>query len=285
MGELTGIDFHVHPNTDEFIQARGPRAAHQAVYFRRGENKSVSMDELAEQYRARRMMAVLQNNPERAPQGITAIQNDRIAEAVRGNPDVFIGFMGLDLWDDDAAFTELRRCHEELGMRGIGELNPGRMAFFPNDPRHFPIWEEASKRKLIVLFHTGMMGAGAGTRGGMGYRQEANHPIPYLDDIAAQFPDLTIVGAHPSWPWQAESLAVALHKANYYIDISGWAPKYFPAELVQYARTRLQDKVLFGSDFPEISVERWVTDFERIELPADVRRKIMLTNAQRLLGI
>ena len=129
------------------------------------------------------------------------------------------------------------------------------------------------------------MGAGAGTPGGMVYKLKYGRPIPYLDDIAADFPELNIVGAHPAWPWQEESLAIARQKPNYYIDLSGWAPRYFPSQLVQYAGSILQDLVLFGSDWPAMQVERWLEGFEGLPIKAEVRPKMMLENRRRLLRL
>ena len=83
----------------------------------------------------------------------------------------------------------------------------------------------------------------------------------------------------------AESLAIARHKANYYIDLSGWAPKYFPAELVHNINTLLQDKALFGSDWPAIGVERWLEEFQQVNMKPEVRKKIMLDNAVKFFGL
>ena len=110
-------------------------------------------------------------------------------------------------------------------------------------------------------------------------------PIPYLDDIAADFPDLTLISAHPGWPWQEEQLAMARHKGNVYIDLSGWAPKYFPPQLVQYANTLLKDKVLFGTDNPVIQPDRWLAEFEKLPIKPEVRPLIMKENAARLLRL
>jgi uncharacterized protein len=109
-------------------------------------------------------------------------------------------------------------------------------------------------------------------------------PIP-VDSVAAAFPNLTIIGAHPGWPWTEELLAMAVHKGNVFIDLSGWAPKYFPATLVQYARTLLKDKVLFGTDWPLLTVERWESEFSAFDFPADVVERIMLKNAARVLKL
>ena len=107
----------------------------------------------------------------------------------------------------------------------------------------------------------------------------------YLDDVAVDFPDMPIILAHPSFPWQEEALSVATHKPQVYIDLSGWSPKYFPAILVQYANTLLKDKVLFGTDFPVLTPDRWMADFEKIAIRDAVKPGIFKDNAVRLLGL
>ena len=120
--------------------------------------------------------------------------------------------------------------------------------------------------------------------GGGGLRLKYSNPI-YLDDVAADFPDMPIIMAHPSVPWQDEALSVATHKPNVYIDLSGWSPKYFEPKLVQYANTLLKHKVLFGTDNPAISPDRWLSDFEKIDIRPEVRPLIMKENAAQLLGL
>ena len=137
---------------------------------------------------------------------------------------------------------------------------------------------------LVALFHTGQTGIGADLPGGGGVRLKLSNPM-LLDDVAADFPDLTIIMAHPSFPWQDEALAVATHKPNVYIDLSGWSPKYFPPQLVRYANSLLQDKVLFGSDYPLITPDRWLSDFEKLEIKPQVRPKILKDNAVRVLKL
>jgi predicted TIM-barrel fold metal-dependent hydrolase len=181
------------------------------------------------------------------------------------------------------AIQELERSVKELGLKGL-KLHPTTQAFSPNDTRFYPLWETASSLGIPVLFHSGQTGVGAGTPGGGGYKLKYSHPM-LLDDVAADFPNLTIIMAHPAVPWQEEQLSVALHKGNVYIDLSGWSPKYFRPILVQYIRSILQDKVLFGSDYPVIKPDRWLRDFENLELKDEVRQKILLENAKRVLNI
>ena len=279
---LTAIDFHTHPQTEEMLRAKGRRAEQMGRYFGR-ERRVVSFDVMAEMYRSRRMAAIILNSDDETTSGNPPASNDSLASAARQYPDVFVAFAGIDPWKGAAAIREIARCADELGVRGIGELNPGRQQFHPNDPRFYPIWEQCQKRGLIVLFHTGFMGAGAGTPGGMGYKLKYTRPIPGIDDVAADFPELQIVAAHPAWPWQAEALAVARHKSNVWIDLSGWAPKYFPPELVHYANSLITDRVLFGTDWPAIDVDRYLREFGELPLQPEVRPKILVENARRLL--
>jgi len=276
------IDFHVHPATREATEAlAGP--PEQTTDFFHGAVTLVSIDETAAQYRQLGLVAVLLGIDAATTTGIPAVSNDYVADAVRRHPDVFVGFASVDPWKGTLAVEELERAVVKLGLRGL-KLHPGRQEFFPDDPRFAPLFARCAALGIPVLFHTGMMAAGAGTRGGGGLRLKYTRPVPHLDDLAATFPDLTIIGAHPSWPWQAEMLAVARHKANVYLDLSGWSPRYFPPELVQHANSLLQDRCLFGSDYPFIAPERWLADFAAAPFKDEVRPKLLHENARRLLG-
>jgi predicted TIM-barrel fold metal-dependent hydrolase len=121
-------------------------------------------------------------------------------------------------------------------------------------------------------------------RCGGGLRLQNSNPM-LLEDVAIAFPDMQIIVAHPSWPWQDEAISLAMHKPNIWIDLSGWSPKYFPPQLVQYANTLLKDRILFGSDFPLITPDRWLKDFAEAGFKDDVRPLILKENAMRLLGL
>jgi len=279
--ELLAIDVHVHPTSPEAIGVLGADLEAMGRYFGR-EIPQISMDELAQQYRARKMMAVLLAMDTSTSTGWPPVPNDHIAAAVRAHADVFIGFAGVDPWKGRLAVDEARRARELLGLRGL-KLHPGLQKFAPNDDRFYPLWAAAAELGLVCLFHTGMMGTGAGLPGGGGYKLKYVNPL-LLDDVAADFPSLEIIMAHPGWPWQPEQLAMARHKANLYIDLSGWSPKYFPGELVQNINGLLQDKCLFGSDWPFLTPERWLADFAALPIGEAVRRKILRDNARRVLA-
>ncbi len=282
--EIVAIDVHTHPQTQEFLDAMGARRRQMGEHFQQ-ERTPVTFDEQADMYRARQMMAVLCNSDDETVSGVPGAPNDLIGEAAARHPEVFIPFAGIDPHKGAAAVDEIRRCHELLGIRGVGELNPARQKFFPNDEQFYPIWEVCQELGLVVMFHMGFAGAGAGKPGGMGYKLDATRAIPHLDDMAADFPDLSIIHAHPGWPFHHEALAMCWHKSNVYIDLSGFAPRYFPDEVVHYANSLIQDRVLFGTDWPVIPIDRWTSEFAELPIKDEVRQKIMLDNARRLFGL
>ena len=282
---IEAIDMHVHVRTGERARptdtGEQQRLAAAEAYFRTS-HKQLNGDDVAEMYRKLNMMATIFDVDQETRTGVR-ISNDEIAQAAKRHPDVLIGFGSVDPWKGQAAVKEIRRCVEELGLRGM-KFHPTTQAFMPNDRRFYDVWEECSRLGIPAIFHTGMSGIGAGTPGGSGIRLRYAQPL-LLDDVAVDFPKLNIIAAHPSWPWQEEMLAIARHKANVYIDLSGWAPKYFPPSLVQQANSLLQDKCMFGSDFPLLSTERWLKEFAELPIKAEVRPKILRENAARLLGV
>ena len=178
---------------------------------------------------------------------------------------------------------EAERLIAEHGVKGF-KFHPTVQGYHPYDKMAWPIYEVINAHKLPAIFHTGHSGIGSGMRCGGGLRLEYSNPM-HLDDVAIDFPDMQIVMAHPSFPWQDEALSVATHKPNVWIDLSGWSPKYFPKQLVQYANTLLKDRVLFGSDYPLITPERWMKDFEDAGFKPEVMPGILKGNAVRLLGL
>jgi predicted TIM-barrel fold metal-dependent hydrolase len=169
------------------------------------------------------------------------------------------------------------------GISGF-KFHPTCQGFYPNDRMAYPMYEAMAEAKMPVIFHSGHSGMGSGLRGGGGLRLKYSNPM-HLDDVAADFPDMTVIIAHPSWPWQDEALSVCLHKPNVYIDLSGWSPKYFPPQLIHYANTQLKHKMLFGTDYPLITPERWMKDYDAAGFRPEVRDLIMKNNAIKALGL
>jgi predicted TIM-barrel fold metal-dependent hydrolase len=211
------------------------------------------------------------------------VSNEEIAEQAAEHPDTLIPFASVDPGRGAAAVRIARRLIEDHGVRGF-KFHPSDQEFYPNDRAAYPLYEVIAEAGLPALFHSGQTGVGAGRRGGGGIRLKYSNPM-HLDDVAVDFPDMPIVIAHPSVPWQDEALAVAGHKPQVYIDLSGWSPKYFPPQLVAQANSLLKKKVLFGSDFPALTPDRWLTDFAKLDLKDEVRPLILKENAVRLLGL
>jgi len=282
--DAVAIDVHVHVERSEAGGDSLPDELRDAaVRHFRGQSARPTAADLARFYRERKMMAVVFTVDSESFTGQPRISNEEIAEAARENADVLIPFASIDPHKGRRGVDEARRLIAEHGVRGF-KFHPNVQAFFPNDRMAYPFYELIEEAGLPVLFHTGHSGIGSGLRGGGGIRLKYSNPM-HVDDVAVDFPDLTIVLAHPSFPWQDEALSVALHKPEVYIDLSGWSPKYFPPQLVQYANTLLRERVLFGTDYPFITPERWLEDFDTLEIKPDVRPLILKQNAMRLLGL
>lgn len=284
LDQIAAIDVHTHAErsaTAPQDPVAGEVLAAAARYFG-GPPLQPTAEEVAEHYRARRMLAVVFTVDDEAGMGRARISNDEILAAARANPDVLIPFASVDPHKGKLGVREARALIE-AGARGF-KFHPNTQAFWPNDRAHYPLYEVIAQAGLIALFHTGTTGIGAGMPGGGGVRLKYSNPM-CVDDVAADFPTMHIILAHPSFPWQEEALAIAVHKPNVYIDLSGWSPKYFPEILIRYTNTRLKDKMLFGSDFPLIQPDRWLADFEKLPIKDEVRPLVLKRNAARLLGL
>jgi predicted TIM-barrel fold metal-dependent hydrolase len=276
VGSLAAIDVHVHLEAAGGTSETDRKAAE---YFKVGESRDPAA--LADYYRSRRMAFVVFTVDETLSGG-ARVTNDAVLRFAAENADIAIPFASLNPHRGRAAVEEARRL-VAAGARGL-KLHPPSQEFFPNDRIAYPLYEVFEEARLPVVFHTGHSGFGAGVRGGGGIRLKYGQPMP-IDDVAVDFPDLKVVMAHPSFPWQDEALSICLHKPQVHIDLSGWSPKYFPPSLVQYANTLLKNKVLFGSDYPWLAPDRWLADFEKAGFRDEVRPLVLKENAARLLGL
>ena len=284
-GAFTAFDVHTHVHRS--VRGRGEdtdaRLSEMADYFGSDGVTGHTVPEIAAYYRERNMGCVVFGVDSSSATGEEMLPtNEEVAELAAENSDVVVPFASIDPSRGRAGAREARRLIENHGVRGF-KFHPTTHAFYPNDRIAYPIYEVIAEYGSIALFHTGQTGVGARTPGGGGIRLKYSNPM-YIDDVAVDFPGMKIILAHPSFPWQDEALAVATHKPDVYIDLSGWSPKYFPPLLVQYANTLLRDRVLFGSDFPVITPERWLRDFDKLDIKPEVRPLILKENAARLFG-
>jgi hypothetical protein len=283
--KIVAIDVHTH--AERSAQGGEDEVALEYLaaakkYFG-GEPPRPTTQEVADYYRERNMAAIVFTVDDEAGMGRKRVPNEEVAELAHKNADVLIPFASIDPHKGKLGIREAKRLIEEHKVRGF-KFHPNTQAFWPNDRAFYPFYEAIEEAGLIALFHSGTTGIGAGMPGGGGVHLKYSNPM-CIDDVAADFPGLDIILAHPSFPWQDEALAVAVHKPNVYIDLSGWSPKYFPPNLIQYTNTLLKNKMLFGSDFPLITPDRWLADFEKLDIKDEVRPLVIKENAARLLGL
>ena len=288
--KVEAIDFHTHAEEpcnacrdDGYTEFQ----AGMAAYFRNPagvDGMLPTVQDTAAYYRARNIAAVIFPVDGERETGFRRYSNEEVAGLCAENDDILIPFASIDPAKGRAGAREARRLVRDFGVKGF-KFHPTMQGFFPNDRQAcYTLLEAIADEGVIALFHTGQTGVGSGMRGGMGMRLKYSNPM-HLDDVAVDFPDLRIVMAHPSFPWTEEGLSVALHKPNVYYDMSGWSPKYFPEIFIRYANTLLKRKMLFGSDWPAITPDRWLADFAEAPFRDEVRPLILKENAMRLLGV
>lgn len=275
------IDLHVHLPMDEWLgQSIGPLLPATEAYFRAKVPRK-TIEQVADEYAQRDLLGVVLDWDDESVSGRGWMGNDWLAALAERFPGVLMGFGSVDPHKPNAA-EEMRRCGD-LGLKGL-KFHPTMQRFDPGEQAFYPLWEKAQELGLICLFHTGTCGIGAGTPGAGGTKIRYSHP-GFLDAVGADFPALPLIAAHFGWPWFLECLAIALHKSNVHIELSGWAPKYLPAEVRREIARRLNAQTLFGSDYPFISLDRWFAEFDELGLERDGRDAILRGNAARLLGL
>jgi uncharacterized protein len=279
---MRAIDFHVHLPTPDWLDGSMAGYVEAAEAYFRSPVQRQSLPELAETYRQLETMAVLLAWDAETATGRPRVPNETVAAACRDHPDVFTGLGSVDPHKGEAAVAEVANI-AALGLRGV-KFHPSLQAFAPDDESYWPVFAACERHGLLALFHTGTSGIGARQPGGQGIRLDYARPIR-LDAVAAAHPGLTVVAAHFGWPWHMELVAMALHKTNVYIDISGWAPRRIPPELIGELRGRLAGQFVWGSDFPFLAPQRCLDELAGLGLPDEVLRQVLHDNAARILSL
>jgi predicted TIM-barrel fold metal-dependent hydrolase len=279
---VRAIDFHVHLPTPDWLDGSMAGYVEAAEAYFRSPVRRQSLPELAEMYRELDTMAVLLAWDAETATGRPRVPNETVAAACREHPDVFTGLGSVDPHKGEAAVAEVARI-AGLGLRGV-KFHPSLQAFAPDDESYWPVFAACEEHGLLALFHTGTSGIGARQPGGQGIRLDYARPIR-LDAVAAAHPGLTVVAAHFGWPWHMELVAMALHKTNVYIDISGWAPRRIPPELIGELRGRLAGQFVWGSDFPFLAPQRCLDELAGLDLPDEVLAQVLHDNAARILRL
>ncbi|WP_338241668.1 amidohydrolase family protein [Aurantiacibacter hainanensis] len=283
--KVRAIDVHVHAEVschDPEDPVMGKFFDAASTYFKAPRERP-KMPEIIELYRETNIAFCMFTVDCESGMGAKRVSNYEVAEIANKNDDICIPFASIDPHKGKYGAREALDLIENHGVKGFKFHGIAQNAH-PADRMGYPIYEVINEYKLPVIFHTGHSGMGTGMRGGGGMRLKYGEPM-LIDDVAVDFPDMKIILAHPSWPWVDQSLSMALHKDNVFIDLSGWSPKYFPKQVITYANTQLKHKMMFGSDFPLIHPDKWIKAAKDVGFRDEVMPGIMKDNAARVLGL
>jgi uncharacterized protein len=285
VAKLDAIDIHVHAE----VSCHDPEDpifaefADAATRYFKAERRRPTIPETIAHYRTANIGFVMFTVDMEAGTGIKRIRNEEIAQAAADNADIMMAFASIDPHRGKRGAIEARDLIEKHAVKGF-KFHPPLQNFDPADSMAWPLYEVIDHYGLPAIFHTGHSGMGTGMRAGGGIRLKYGQPM-LVDEVAVRFPNIKIILAHPGWPWTDESLSMALHKPNVFIDLSGWSPKYFPPQIVRYANGQLGHKFLFGSDFPLIPPARWIAAYDEAGFRPELRDNILKGNAAKLLGL
>jgi uncharacterized protein len=277
---MRAIDVHVHPST------RG-LDTHACGYFKRDLNE-IPRDEnkFADLFIKQDVKAlVIGWHPSTVKEGARNT-NDHVLDLAGKYPDAFAGILAsLDTSAPNLAEVavyagELLKNPTVKGFK----FHPPDQGFYPSDRKYYGIWEVLQAGSKPVMFHVGFTVLGANTDGGSGIGLDCGRPI-HLDTVAKDFPRMKIIAAHPGWPWEEELIGIVTHKKNVYVDTSGYLAEQLPEIFLRAIRGRLQDKALFGTDFPYVDLEKALASFDKLDFKDTTKEKILLSNAKTLFEL
>ncbi|WP_255193674.1 amidohydrolase family protein [Natronobeatus ordinarius] len=277
------IDTHAHQPTSEFLHDAGGQMMKDAADRFGTDLETDTYEHMIEEYHEVGVgRAVLLGWDAETNTGNPPVPNDYVAEVRDEYDDFFIGFGSVDPLKDDCV-EEAIRCVEDLDLVGF-KFQQIAQGFDPSAPEHRELWATIEGLEVPVVFHGGNSTLGACSPGGRGLKIKYGNPM-LIDDVAAEFPELQILIAHPAYPWEKEQLAICQQKGNVYMDLSGWMPRYIDDQVLHYAKTLLKDKVMFGTDYPMLEPKPWLEQFAELEFPEEIQRKILWETAEEFLGL
>jgi uncharacterized protein len=278
------FDVHVHPWTRTFMKKNGP-IMKACDFFNLDFSKLPStidqlLEEMDEADVARAVILGQDTHATRNPAFKNyTLKNDEVARIAARSKDRLVAFAGVDPNAGRAALEELKRAASKLGMSGLKVHSSANSVYLNDRKLMFPIYQFCEEKGLPILFHTGTTG--------LGDCEIKYSKTELLDEVCQRFPDLKVVMAHFGWPWPDVAIAIALRNLNVFIDVSGWKPKYIPPTILPYLNGILQDRFLFGTDYPMLRQKEWIEDFRANLAPRlkpGVGEKLLSANAKRLLA-
>jgi predicted TIM-barrel fold metal-dependent hydrolase len=277
------FDVHVHPWTRDFMKRNGPIMKACDFFKLDVDRLPKSTDQLlSEMDEAGVERAIILGQDTHATRNPAfknyTMRNDEVAAIANKSHDRLVPFAGVDPNAGKNAVKELKRAVTKLGMRGLKVHSSANSVFLNDERLMFPIYDYCQEAKVPILFHTGTTG--------LGDTEIRYSKTELVDEVCQKFPDLRVVMAHFGWPWPDVAIAIALRNPNVFIDVSGWKPKYLPASVFPYLNGILQDRFLFGTDYPMLRQKEWMDDFKASlspRLKPGVSEKLLSGNAERLL--
>jgi uncharacterized protein len=278
------LDTHVHLPTKEFLEDTGGDLVKWGLKYFRTQEPIRGEDRMLQDFKnAGVSKALMLAWDAETASGRPRLPNERVAQLAKDHSDLFVPILSVDPHKGSKAIAELEHAASRLEMRGV-KLHPQIQAFKPDDPKHKPLWDRIEELGLPVIVHTGTSGLGAGAPGGAGVHLDYSRPI-HLDAVAADHPELQLILAHTGWPWHLETVAMCMQKSNVHMDVSGWLPKYLPAEVLTWINGPLKGKVLFGTDYPFLDPKTCVDQFQALSLKDEVKQAALWDNGARLFGL
>src|SRR4051812_22299310 len=278
------IDVHSQWSTQRGYALRSQQELQLQNHTWRSNVKNRSEGEMAADLRAAGVKAILDFGFTKfEPLEVTRETHDYGFEFEKQNPDVCLGhWFHFQAEQGNPALMEFRRCIDRsTGFVGLAVSGSGGLP--PSDPAWDPFYHMCIDANVPALIFVGTTGLGSGMPGGNGIILDNCHPR-HLDFVAARYPKMTIVAARPGWPWQTETNAVIIHKANVWYELHGWSPKYFSADLKHEIPRRFSNRIMFGADYPMLSYERLVSDWRGLGYSDEILAKVFTGNAKRFLS-
>ena len=278
------IDMHSHWKTRRgyVLQTEAELAKQRHTW--RSEPEYASEEEMAEDFRRVNVQVILDFGFTKfVPVDEARDLHDYAFDTQRRFSDVILGnWLHFQPESGPSARPEFERCLDVAsGFVGLAVSGSGGVP--ASDPAYDPFYRLCIEANVPALIFVGTTGLGSGFPGGNGILLDHCHPR-HLDHVAARFPELRILAARPAWPWQAEMIAVLLHKANVWYELHGWSPRYYTEDLKHEISRRLKDRIMFGADYPLLSYERLIVDWHDLSFTDDVMEKIFHRNAEAFLA-
>lgn len=276
------IDVHCHPGTQRWHITMGPYIDALRSYW--GQNWPVKTEEeMVNDFKRNKVEPVIVALDVEHEINTVPTDNEYVSMLHNKYDCIAQAWGTVDPYRGRTAIEQAEYAFKTLKLLGF-HFHPIAGGYTVSDRAFYPLWDAIQDMGAPVCIDIGMTGVGGQMPGGNGLKLRNAHPMA-IDEIAADFPRLKIVMAHPGYPWIDEATAVCLHKGNVFWEMSGWGVKYIPESIKRDIRGRLKDKIMFGSDYPSLTYERLIKEWMEVGYPDEILERFFHKNAERVLGL